>query len=111
MRRVLRWLAVSFVVSLVTTDLLVALAVTIAGAAVGYERAWDAAWTWRTQHPLWATAVAVASLAVVSLIRRRGSVRHLLHHHRNHTQAPNGALDSQAGACATGIPHGRNEQA
>lgn len=108
----MRWLATSFLVSLVTTDLLVAVAVTVAGAIVGYGRAWDAAWTWRTQHPLAAAGAAVVSLALVSLVRRRGSVRHILHHLRNHTQAaPEATLDSQAGACATGVPHGRNEQA
>lgn len=58
-----------------------------------------------------ADAAIVAGVTSACWILGRDSVRHLLHHHRNHTQAPNGALDSQAGACATGIPHGRNEQA
>lgn len=72
-RRLLRTLGRNLVVALVTTDLIAAVTVAIAGAFVGYGRAWEAIWEWRQGHVLESLAVAV--LATVTWIRRRKATR------------------------------------
>lgn len=68
-RRVARWLASSFLLSVVTVDAAFLLAIAGTGLFLGYGRVVDAVWTWRREHLLPALVVSFVLLVLVRGLR------------------------------------------